>query len=279
MTHAVTALAKKMKLSPAMTGVLVLLKVDDLEVRAEWFAGDLLTLTNASSFAFFLVISKRTIERLGSVPATAGLLAWGALGAAFTPIILLGLYWRRLTRWGALASLIVGPLVIVIWYNVTPLHDAVYELIPAFVLSALAAVAGPSGPWAEEYFCFWEDLELGWRLVNSGWRIESCPQAVASHRRGAGAAVGSGPPPAISRTASARLRCPACTSSNKARGNQRPAIYTKSSCSSKAAFKRFAMAFPKFSFTKSGFSSGSSSATSGGMFKTWSSKPAANSRS
>lgn len=66
----------------AMAGVLVLLKVDDLEIRAEWFAGDVLTLLNASSFSFFLVISKRTIQRMGSMPATAGLLAWGALGAA-----------------------------------------------------------------------------------------------------------------------------------------------------------------------------------------------------
>ena len=66
----------------AMAGVLVLLKVDDLEMRAEWFTGDVLTLANASSFSFFLVISKRTIQRIGSVRATAGLLAWGALGAA-----------------------------------------------------------------------------------------------------------------------------------------------------------------------------------------------------
>ncbi|MBW2522536.1 MAG: sodium/proline symporter [Deltaproteobacteria bacterium] len=68
------------------------------------------------------------------------LFAWGALGSAFTPIIVLSLYWRKLTRQGALASLIVGPSVIVIWYNVTALHEAVYELIPAFVLSLISAV-------------------------------------------------------------------------------------------------------------------------------------------
>jgi len=68
------------------------------------------------------------------------LFAWGALGAAFTPIILLSLYWKGLTRWGALASLIVGPLVVVIWHYIPPLTEAVYELIPAFVLSFVAAV-------------------------------------------------------------------------------------------------------------------------------------------
>jgi len=65
--------------------------------------------------------------------------------------------------------------------------------LAVFRQQALASVADASGPWAQHYFCFWEDLELGWRLVNSGWRIQSCPDAVAMHRRGAGAASGGGP--------------------------------------------------------------------------------------
>ena len=68
------------------------------------------------------------------------LFAWGALGAAFTPIILLGLYWRRFNRWGALASLVLGPLVIVVWHYVEVLSSAVYELIPAFLISLTAAI-------------------------------------------------------------------------------------------------------------------------------------------
>lgn len=65
--------------------------------------------------------------------------------------------------------------------------------LAVFRRQALASVADANGPWAQHYFCFWEDLELGWRLVNSGWRIESCPDAVAIHRRGAGADSGDGP--------------------------------------------------------------------------------------
>jgi len=65
--------------------------------------------------------------------------------------------------------------------------------LAVFRRSALASVADAYGPWAQNYFCFWEDLELGWRLVNSGWRIASCPEAVGTHRRGAGAATGRGP--------------------------------------------------------------------------------------
>jgi GT2 family glycosyltransferase len=59
--------------------------------------------------------------------------------------------------------------------------------------TALEEVAERLGPWAEHYFCFWEDLELGWRLTNRGWITVSVPDAVAVHGRGAGASEGRGP--------------------------------------------------------------------------------------
>ena len=58
---------------------------------------------------------------------------------------------------------------------------------------ALEQVAAGGRVWAEELFCFWEDLELGWRLNNRGLRIVALPEAVAVHRRGAGAGAGWGP--------------------------------------------------------------------------------------
>jgi len=69
------------------------------------------------------------------------LFAWGALGAAFTPVILLCLYWRRFNRWGALASFIVGPVTVLVWKLVPGLSDKLYEMVPAAALSTLAAVA------------------------------------------------------------------------------------------------------------------------------------------
>ena len=65
--------------------------------------------------------------------------------------------------------------------------------LAVFRREALLSVSEGGGPWAEQYFCFWEDLELGWRLVNAGFGISSIPGAVAIHGRGAGAAVGEGP--------------------------------------------------------------------------------------
>jgi len=78
------------------------------------------------------------------------LFAWGALGSAFGPVIILSLYWKRLTRWGALASMVIGPLVVLVWHYVPPLANAVYELIPAFALSFLAAVVVSLATWQEE---------------------------------------------------------------------------------------------------------------------------------
>jgi GT2 family glycosyltransferase len=65
--------------------------------------------------------------------------------------------------------------------------------LAVFRRDALASVVESSGPWAEHFFCFWEDLELGWRLTNAGFRISSLPASVATHGRGAGAADGGGP--------------------------------------------------------------------------------------
>ena len=56
------------------------------------------------------------------------------------PIILLGLYWPRLNRWGALASLIYGPVVVIIWHLHPVLDGMIYALIPAFAVSFFGAI-------------------------------------------------------------------------------------------------------------------------------------------
>ena len=66
----------------ALAGVLILLRIDDLDLRAEWFLGDVLVWINGTSFALFLVLSKRVVERLGPATSSAGILCFGSLGAA-----------------------------------------------------------------------------------------------------------------------------------------------------------------------------------------------------
>jgi sodium/proline symporter len=65
--------------------------------------------------------------------------AWAGFGAAFGPIVLLSLYWRRLTRWGALAGMVVGAVVAFVWGR-SPLADVLYEIVPGFVLGGLTAI-------------------------------------------------------------------------------------------------------------------------------------------
>jgi sodium/proline symporter len=62
------------------------------------------------------------------------LFAWSGLASAFTPVVLCSLFWARTTRAGALAGMIAGFLVTVIWVMAfkTQFYD-LYEMIPGFM--------------------------------------------------------------------------------------------------------------------------------------------------
>nr|WP_046176043.1 sodium/proline symporter PutP [Domibacillus indicus] len=66
--------------------------------------------------------------------------AWAGFGAAFGPAILLSLYWKRMTKWGALAGMIIGAVTVIVWSKIPALADLLYELIPGFALSLAAIV-------------------------------------------------------------------------------------------------------------------------------------------
>lgn len=68
------------------------------------------------------------------------LFAWAGLGAALGPTSILALYWKRTTKAGVMAGLITGTLVVMIWYNIPVLKNALYELIPGFLLASLATI-------------------------------------------------------------------------------------------------------------------------------------------
>lgn len=60
--------------------------------------------------------------------------AWAGFGAAFGPVIILSLFWKRMTKWGALAGMIVGAATVIIWSQLG-LSDTLYEIIPGFAAS------------------------------------------------------------------------------------------------------------------------------------------------
>ena len=68
------------------------------------------------------------------------LFAWGGLGAAFGPPLLLSLFWSRTNRNGVAAGMISGMLTIIIWNQTPMLKSMIYELIPAFFISLFLTV-------------------------------------------------------------------------------------------------------------------------------------------
>ncbi len=68
------------------------------------------------------------------------LFAWAGLGAALGPTSILALFWRRTTRAGVIAGIVVGTVTTVVWYFVPALKSRMYELVPAFLLAFLATV-------------------------------------------------------------------------------------------------------------------------------------------
>ncbi|WP_287897900.1 sodium/proline symporter PutP [Brevundimonas sp.] len=72
--------------------------------------------------------------------------AWAGFGAAFGPLVILSLTWKRMTRNGALAGMIVGAATVLFWIyapvlpNGAALSSVLYEMVPGFLLSLLAIV-------------------------------------------------------------------------------------------------------------------------------------------
>lgn len=67
--------------------------------------------------------------------------AWAGLGSSFGPIILVSLFLKKVSKFAALAGVVTGGSVTIIWHLLAinhPLFAMVYEIIPAFSLSMLA---------------------------------------------------------------------------------------------------------------------------------------------
>ncbi len=65
--------------------------------------------------------------------------AWAGFGSAFGPTIILSLFWRRFTYKGAVAGVVTGAVVDVLWLAFMA-HTGIYEIIPGFACSLVAAV-------------------------------------------------------------------------------------------------------------------------------------------
>lgn len=69
--------------------------------------------------------------------------AWAGFGAAFGPVVICALFWKRATWQGALAGMVAGGASVFVWkYLIAPMGGvfAIYELLPAFLIGLLAIV-------------------------------------------------------------------------------------------------------------------------------------------
>lgn len=65
--------------------------------------------------------------------------AWAGFGAAFGPLVVLSLYWKRMTFAGALAGIVSGAITVLVWINLG-LSGWLYEIVPGVIISTLAIV-------------------------------------------------------------------------------------------------------------------------------------------
>jgi sodium/proline symporter len=72
--------------------------------------------------------------------------AWAGFGATFGPVVLFALFYKRTNKWGALAGMVSGAVMVFVWKFVISKIDAfggilaIYELLPAFIFSAIVIV-------------------------------------------------------------------------------------------------------------------------------------------
>jgi sodium/proline symporter len=67
--------------------------------------------------------------------------AWAGFGAAFGPVIILSLFWRRMNQYGAAAGMVAGAATVVVWKQLEGGIFELYEIVPGFLVCGLVIVA------------------------------------------------------------------------------------------------------------------------------------------
>ncbi len=86
--------------------------------------------------------------------------AWAGFGAAFGPVIIASLYWKEMSRNGALAGIISGAVTVLIWIYAPitidgqSLSSLMYEIVPGFIVCSITIfIVSKLSPMAEEGIC------------------------------------------------------------------------------------------------------------------------------
>lgn len=92
-----------------------------------------------SVIAVFMSLNEKSVFKVVSF-------AWAGFGAAFGPVVLFALFWKRMNKWGALAGMLTGGVMVFVWkYVIAKTFSGtvldIYELLPAFILASVAIIA------------------------------------------------------------------------------------------------------------------------------------------
>ncbi|AZG35603.1 MULTISPECIES: sodium/proline symporter PutP [Shewanella] len=90
--------------------------------------------------------------------------AWAGFGAAFGPVVLLSLFWQNYSRNGAISTILVGAITVVIWKQMTGGIFDLYEIVPGFIFAMLigvivSKVSPPTQKTIADFTAFRESLK------------------------------------------------------------------------------------------------------------------------
>ena len=111
-------------------------------VRRQASQNELVTVGRISVVIVALMAIFLAYDRDSSILSLVGN-AWAGFGAAFGPVIILSLYWKRMTLAGALSGMLVGAATVLFWIyapitiNGESLGSLMYEIVPGFILCTI----------------------------------------------------------------------------------------------------------------------------------------------
>ena len=131
-------------------------------VRRDASQKELVLVGRISVVIVALVAIALAFDRESSILSLVGN-AWAGFGAAFGPVIILSLYWKRMTLAGAISGMLMGATTVLVWIyapitiNGGSLSSHMYEIVPGFILCTLTILlvsrftAEPKGVVIEQF--------------------------------------------------------------------------------------------------------------------------------
>ena len=125
---------------------------------------------------FMTVVSLTLVLHGGGTILSLVSYAWAGLGATFGPVLLFALFWQRFSYAGAVAGVATGGLGTILFHHHPPIQG-IYELMPAFALSALAIwLTGFRAPSDTVATAVFHKLEKGSVIGRDVVAIPSCQE-------------------------------------------------------------------------------------------------------